>query len=193
MDRYTVKLSKLLTQFAVHLVWSPKTLPPPACVLKLDTTLVLTVYTFLSEHSVDLCKFSYMYVFFFQIVIPCPCDPSAPYKESRPQALQLQASQVFITNSRTGYKCTQTDMLMFLQQFLGSKVYNDYHNFPACNSDARPLPNSAWVNDNSLLASDGKIDRLLNGVCSDVFDTHQPSQVQCRTIFASIIVYILLH
>lgn len=116
-----------------------------------------------------------------KIVIPCPSDPCAAYKESRPQALQVQASQVFITNSRTGYKSTQTDMLMFLQPFLASKVYTDLNSFPSLNSDVQPLPNSAWVNDCSLLVNNGKVDRLMNGICHDVYDTHQPSQVWCMS------------
>lgn len=116
-----------------------------------------------------------------KVVIPCRCDPCAAYKELRPQALQLQASQVFITNSRIGYKCSQTDMLMFLQRFLGAKVYTDFHSFPALNSDVQPLPNSAWVNDSSLIGNDRRIDKLMNGFCQDVYDTHQPSQVWCLT------------
>lgn len=118
---------------------------------------------------------------FFQIVIPCPCEPCAPYKESRPQALQLQASQVFISNSRTGYKCTQTDMLMFLQRFLGVRVYNDYQSFPALNSDVHPLPNSAWINDCSLLGNNSRVDKLMNGISHDVSNICQPSQVQNRS------------
>lgn len=114
-----------------------------------------------------------------KIVIPCPCEPCAPYKESRPQALQLQASQVFITNSRTGYKCTQTDMLMFLQRFLGVRVYTDYHSFPALNSDVHPLPNSAWINDCSLLGNNSRVDKLMNGISHDVSNICQPSQVWC--------------
>lgn len=86
-------------------------------------------------------------------------------------------SQAFITNSRTGYKSTQTDMLMFLQPFLGSKIYTDFQNFPAELGDVQPLPNSSWVNDCSLLANCAKVDKHLNGVCQDTFGTHQPSQV----------------
>ena len=68
-------------------------------------------------------------------------------------------------------------MLMFLQPFLASKVYSDFNSFPSLNSDVRPLPNSAWVNDCSLLVNNGKVDHLMNGVCHDIYDTHQPSQV----------------
>ena len=113
----------------------------------------------------------------FQIIIPCPSEPSAAYNDSRPQALQIQISQVFITNSRTGYKCTQTDMLMFLQPFLDSKIYTEFENFPSMLGDVQPLPNSSWVNDYSLLANSVKVDKHLNGVCQDTFGTHQPSQV----------------
>ena len=130
---------------------------------------------------------------FFQIVIPCPCEPCAPYKESRPQALQLQASQVFISNSRTGYKCTQTDMLMFLQRFLGVRVYTDYHSFPALNSDVHPLSNSAWINDCSLLGNNSRVDKLMNGISHDVSNICQPSQVQNRShlfTFFKIIFYV---
>ncbi|XP_078346054.1 bridge-like lipid transfer protein family member 3B [Oculina patagonica] len=114
-----------------------------------------------------------------KIIIPCPSESCAAYKESRAQALQLQVSQVFITNSRTGYKSTQTDMLVFLQRFLGSKIYTDFHNFPAMLGDVQPLPNSSWVNDCSVLANSAKVDKHLNGVCQDAFGTHQPSQVWC--------------
>ena len=67
---------------------------------------------------------------------------------------------------------------MFLQRFLGAKVYTDFHSFPALNSDVQPLPNSAWVNDCSLIGNDRRIDKLMNGFCQDVYDTHQPSQVE---------------
>lgn len=113
----------------------------------------------------------------FQIIIPCPSEPCTAYKDSRPQALQIQMSQVFITNSRTGYKSTQTDMLMFLQPFLGSKIYTDFEHFPSMLGDVQPLPNASWVNDCSLLANSAKVDKHLNGVCQDTFGTHQPSQV----------------
>lgn len=114
-----------------------------------------------------------------KLVIPCPSDPCAAYKDSRPQGLQVQMSQVFITNSRIGNKSTQTDMLMFLQPFLGARTYSDFQNFPSLPSDVQPLPNSSWVNDCSLLSNDAKIDKHLNGVCQDTSGTHQPSQVWC--------------
>ena len=68
-------------------------------------------------------------------------------------------------------------MLMFLQPFLGSKLYTDFENFPSMSGDVQPLPNSSWVNDCSLLVNSAKIDKHLNGVCQDTFGTHQPSQV----------------
>ena len=105
-------------------------------------------------------------------------------------------SQVFITNSRTGYKSTQTDMLMFLQPFLGSKLYTDFENFPSMSGDVQPLPNSSWVNDCSLLANSAKIDKHLNGVCQDTFGTHRPSQVSFVCLFSSLfyhLFYVTVH
>ena len=128
---------------------------------------------------------------FFQIIIPCPSEPCTTYKDSRPQALQIQISQVFITNSRTGYKSTQTDMLVFLQPFLGSKLYTNFENFPAMSGDVQPLPNSSWVNDCSLLANSSKIDKHLNGVCQDTFGTHRPSQVSFVWIIFIIVIMIM--
>ena len=119
-------------------------------------------------------------LFILQLVIPCPSDPCAAYKDSRPQGLQVQVSQVFITNSRIGNKSTQTDMLMFLQPFLGAKTYTDFQNFPSMPADVQPLPNSLWINDCSLLSKDAKNDKHLNGVCQDISGTHQPSQVSFR-------------
>ena len=99
----------------------------------------------------------------------------------------MQMSQVFITNSRTGCKSTQTDMLVFLQPFLGSKLYNNFENFPSMSGDVQPLPNSSWVNDCSLLANSAKIDKHLNGVCQDTFGTHRPSQVLFVCILSIVI------
>ena len=86
-------------------------------------------------------------------------------------------SQASITNTRIGSNSTQTDLLVFLQQFNSSKLYSDILSFPNLLEDKRPLPNNIWLNDYSLLECGRKVEQLMNGVQEDVLNGKRPAQV----------------
>ncbi|XP_031549188.1 UHRF1-binding protein 1-like isoform X1 [Actinia tenebrosa] len=114
-----------------------------------------------------------------KIVLPCPSEAGCHYRESRPQALQIQISQVALTNSRVGSNSSQTELLMLLQQFSSSKLYTDYNRFPNEFSDVRPLSNLAWLKDFGVVDDPVRIERLMNGLRTDTTGPCKPSQVWC--------------
>ncbi|XP_032240732.2 UHRF1-binding protein 1-like [Nematostella vectensis] len=118
-----------------------------------------------------------------RIILPCPSDPCSLYRELRPQALQIQMSQVFFTNSRIGANSSQTELLMILQKFSASKLYSDYGSFPNDMDDVRPLPNLAWLKDSGVVDDPVKIARLLKGMQTDSHhaDHCRSSQVWCMS------------
>ncbi|KAK3746692.1 hypothetical protein QZH41_018916 [Actinostola sp. cb2023] len=117
-----------------------------------------------------------------KIILPCPSEPGCHYLESRPQALQIQMSQVALTNSRVGSNSSQTELLMLLQQFSSSKLYTEFTAFPNELNDVRPLSNLAWLKDFGVMDDPITIERLLNGLQVDSSGPCCPSQVWCMTV-----------
>ena len=73
-----------------------------------------------------------------------------PHHDERPSSLQIQISQAVLSNCRVGAKCSQTDILNDLQDFIGSRLYADMSVFPNGSNDLAPYPNAAWLNDYSI-------------------------------------------
>ena len=85
-----------------------------------------------------------------QVVIPLASDPSLPHHDERPSSLQIQISQAVLSNCRVGAKCSQTDILNDLQDFIACRVYSDMSVYPNLETDFLPFPNSCWLNDYSI-------------------------------------------
>lgn len=114
-------------------------------------------------------------------MLPLDNDKSLPHHDERPSSLQIQISQAVLSNCRVGAKCSQTDILNDLQDFIGSRLYADMSVFPNDSNDLHPYSNAAWLNDYSInhhqLQNLTKRDRTLYSRLRR--DKNLPHQIWC--------------